>query len=247
TGWELRYDVERILDVAPLFHIWGLGFSMLAPLYLASTLILLPRYQPEQVLQQLQRQRATVFAGGPAPIYAGLLASPEFASTDLGHLTLALTGGSPCPQPLREAWMQKVGTPLLEGWGMSEGAPLVYNWRWRRQRPSSVGPPAPGIEHRLVDVADPSRPVPAREPGEECVRGTKVVGGDSKQGTRTETGDDAAGWLHSSDARARDADGCLYLVVRMKELRLVGRCNVYPRLVEDHIRPYPEVADVAVV
>src|SRR5690606_24319327 len=67
TGWELRYDVERVLDVAPLFHIWGLGFAMLAPIFLRSTLILLPRYQPEQVLQELSRQRATVFAGGPAP------------------------------------------------------------------------------------------------------------------------------------------------------------------------------------
>jgi len=247
TGWELRYDVERILDVAPLFHIWGLGFSMLAPLYLASTLILLPRYQPEQVLQQLQRQRATVFAGGPAPIYAGLLASPEFASTDLGHLTLALTGGSPCPQPLREAWMQKVGTPLLEGWGMSEGAPLVYNWRSRPQRPSSVGHPAPGIELRLVDVADPSRPVPVGEPGEVCVRGPQVMRGYRLQENPAETGLDADGWLHSGDVGYLDADGYLYLVDRMKEMILVGGYNVYPRQVEDHIRQYPDVADVAVV
>lgn len=247
TGWELRYDEERILDVAPLFHIWGFGFATLAPLYLGSTLILLPRYQPEQVLQQLQRQRATVFAGGPAPIYAGLMASPEFPDTDLSHLTLALTGGSPCPQPLREAWLQKVGTPLLEGWGMSEGAPLVFNWRARAQPPSSVGHPAPGIELRLVDVTDPSRAVAAGETGEVCVRGPQVMRGYRLQENAAETGLDPDGWLHSGDIGYLDQDGYLYLVDRKKEMILVGGYNVYPRQVEDHIRQYPDVADVAVV
>ncbi len=247
TGWELRYDVERILDVAPLFHIWGFGFATLAPLYLGSTLILLPRYQPEQVLQQLQRQRATVFAGGPAPIYAGLLASPGFPDADLSHLTLALTGGSPCPQPLREAWLRKVGTPLLEGWGMSEGAPLAFNWRAREQRPSSVGHPAPGIELKLVDVSDPSRPVATGEPGEVCVRGPQVMRGYRLQEHPAETGLDAEGWLHSGDIGHLDQDGYLYLVDRKKEMILVGGYNVYPRQVEDHLRQHPDVAEVAVV
>ena len=247
TGWELRYDVERILDVAPLFHIWGFGFATLAPLYLGSTLILLPRYQPEQVLQQLQCQRATVFAGGPAPIYAGLLASPAFPDADLSHLALALTGGSPCPQPLREAWLQKVGTPLLEGWGMSEGAPLAFNWRGREQRPCSVGHPAPGIELKLVDVSDPSRPAATGEPGEVCVRGPQVMRGYRLQENPAETGLDADGWLHSGDIGHLDDDGYLYLVDRKKEMILVGGYNVYPRQVEDHLRQHPDVAEVAVV
>lgn len=247
TGWQLRYDVERILDVAPLFHIWGLGFAMLSPIYLRSTLILLPRYQPEQVLEQLSNQRATVFAGGPSPIYAGLMASPAFADADLSHLTLALTGGSPCPQPLREAWREKTGSPLLEGWGMSEGAPLVFNWRAREQRPSSVGHPAPGIELKLVDVGDPARIVAPGEAGEVCVRGPQVMRGYRLQENPAETGLDPDGWLHSGDIGYRDADGYLYLVDRKKEMILVGGYNVYPRQVEDHLREFPEVRDVAVV
>ncbi len=247
TGWELRYDVERILGVAPLFHIWGLGFAMLAPLFLRSTLILVPRYQPELVLQELSRQKATVFAGGPAPIYAGLMASPEFGKHDLGHLTLALTGGSPCPQPLREAWTRLVGCPLLEGWGMSEGAPLVFNWRAHPQRPSSVGHPAPGIELKLVDIADPGRTVGIGESGEVCVRGPQVMTGYRLQAQGAEAGLDPDGWLHSGDIGYRDQDGYLYLVDRKKEMILVGGYNVYPRQVEDHIRTHPDVRDVAVV
>jgi long-chain acyl-CoA synthetase len=247
TGWELRYDVERVLGVAPLFHIWGLGFAMLAPLFLRSTLILIPRYQPELVLQELAAQKATVFAGGPAPIYAGLMASPQFGQHDLGNLTLALTGGSPCPQPLREAWSQKVGCPLLEGWGMSEGAPLVFNWRAHAQRPSSVGHPAPGIELKLVDIADPSRVVAPGESGEVCVRGPQVMRGYRLQAEGAESGLDPEGWLHSGDIGYQDEDGYLYLVDRKKEMILVGGYNVYPRQVEDHIRSHPDVRDVAVV
>jgi len=247
TGWELRYDVERVLGVAPLFHIWGLGFAALAPLFLRSTLILVPRYQPELVLRELAAQKATVFAGGPAPIYAGLMASPEFGQHDLSHLTLALTGGSPCPQPLREAWTQKVGCPLLEGWGMSEGAPLVFNWRAHPQRPSSVGHPAPGIELKLVDIADPSHTVALGESGEVCVRGPQVMRGYRLQAEGQESGLDAEGWLHSGDIGYQDEDGYLYLVDRKKEMILVGGYNVYPRQVEDHIRTHPDVRDVAVV
>lgn len=247
TGWELRYDVERVLGVAPLFHIWGFGFAMLAPLFLRSTLILIPRYQPELVLQELAAQKATVFAGGPAPIYAGLMASPQFGQHDLSGLTLALTGGSPCPQPLREAWTQKVGCPLLEGWGMSEGAPLVFNWRAHAQRPSSVGHPAPGIELKLVDIADPSRVVAPGESGEVCVRGPQIMRGYRLQVEGAETGLDPDGWLHSGDIGYQDEDGYLYLVDRKKEMILVGGYNVYPRQVEDHIRSHSDVRDVAVV
>lgn len=247
TGWELRYDVERILGVAPLFHIWGFGFATLAPLYLRGTLILVPRYQPEVVLQELARQSATVFAGGPAPIYIGLMASPQFGQHDLSHLTLALTGGSPCPQPLRKAWTQRVGCPLLEGWGMSEGAPLVFNWRAHAQRPSSVGHPAPGIELKLVDIADPSRVVGSGESGEVCVRGPQLMRGYRLQAEGTGTGLDPEGWLHSGDIGYQDEDGYLYLVDRKKEMILVGGYNVYPRQVEDHLRLHPDIREVAVV
>ena len=74
--WPCKFGAERFLNVAPMFHIWGLGYSTWVPIYTQSTLVMVPRYDADKVVQGLSDHKITVFAGGPAPIYMGLLASP---------------------------------------------------------------------------------------------------------------------------------------------------------------------------
>ena len=65
------------LNVAPMFHIWGLGYATWVPIYAQSTLVMVPRYDAGQSGAGLSDHKVTVFAGGPAPIYMGMLASPH--------------------------------------------------------------------------------------------------------------------------------------------------------------------------
>jgi long-chain acyl-CoA synthetase len=118
---------DRFLTSAPIFHVWGLLYAVFVPLYCGGSLVIVPRHDAERVLEAIERERITVFGGGPAPIYAGLASSPRYASTDFSSLRFSLTGGSPCPEALSRQWEAHTGAPLLEGWGMSEAAPLCLN------------------------------------------------------------------------------------------------------------------------
>ena len=71
--WPLEFGNEVFLNVAPMFHIWGLAYSTWIPIYSQSTLVMVPRYDPDKVVAGLAEHKVTVFAGGPAPIYMGLL------------------------------------------------------------------------------------------------------------------------------------------------------------------------------
>ena len=71
--WKFRFDEETILNVAPMFHIWGHHFTLVFPLYLRATMVIVPRYSPKLVLEELERNRVTVFAGGPAAIFLSLI------------------------------------------------------------------------------------------------------------------------------------------------------------------------------
>lgn len=246
TVWALRYDDERILNVAPVFHIWAFGFAMLAPIYLRGTLVLIERYAPEQVLEAIGHHKVTVFAGGPAPIYYGLLHSPDLAKTDFSSLKLALTGGAACPQPLKDTWKAAADSLLLEGWGMSEGAPLCLNWRGEDTPNLSVGRPVPETEIQIVDVDDDQRVLGFDEIGEVRVRGPQLM-----TAYRLQSGEPDLslrnGWLYTGDIGRISAQGFLSLVDRKKEIIIVGGYNVYPRDVEDTLRRHPNIMDVAVV
>ena len=125
--WPLPLDAERILNVAPLFHIWGFCYTLIFPVYLRAFMDLLPAYKPAAVLEEFQKRRITTFAGGPAALYMGLRANENFSKTDFSSLRVCLSGGAACPVELIRFWESATGSVLLEGWGMSEGAPIHQN------------------------------------------------------------------------------------------------------------------------
>ena len=75
---RLPLDEERILNVAPLFHIWGFCFTLIAPIYFRALMDVMPAYKPALVLEEFQRRKITVFAGGPAALYLGPARQREF-------------------------------------------------------------------------------------------------------------------------------------------------------------------------
>src|SRR4029079_15005590 len=135
----------------------------LMPIFSQSTLVMVPRYEPDAVVRALASQRITVFAGGPAPIYMGGPATPHFAGADLSHLKYCPSGGAPCPAELHREWKEKVGQPLLAGWGMTEGAPFCLNVYDGLRKAMSVGRPVPGIELQIVDVETGDKIMPQGE------------------------------------------------------------------------------------
>jgi long-chain acyl-CoA synthetase len=244
--WPLQEGKERFLNVAPMFHIWGLAYATWVPIYARGTLVMLPRYDPDKLVKALGEHRITVFAGGPAPIYMGMLASPLVDSTDFSALKYCLSGGAPCPEDLHREWQQRVGQPLLEGWGMSEGAPFCLNPYDGRRKLLSVGNPVPETEVQVVDVESGERVLPMGEAGEVRVRGPQLMlryRNNPEETERTLRG----GWLYTGDIGYTDDDGFLFLVDRKKDMVIVGGYNVYPREVDEVLFNHPSIREAATV
>jgi long-chain acyl-CoA synthetase len=246
TVWPCKFGKERFLNVAPMFHIWGLGYSTLVPIFTHGTHVMVPRYDADKVVQGLSDHKITVFAGGPAPIYMGLLTSPLFAKADLSQLRYCPSGGAPCPEELHREWLEKTGQPILEGWGMTEGAPFCLNLYDGKRKLLSVGNPVPGTELQVVDVETGDRVLPLGERGEFRVRGPQLMTGYRNQPEETaQTMRD--GWVHTGDIGYVDEEGFVFLVDRKKDMVIVGGYNVYPREVDEVLFKHPKIREAATV
>jgi long-chain acyl-CoA synthetase len=246
TVWPCEFGRERFLNVAPMFHIWGLAYSTWVPIFTQSTLVMVPRYDADKVVQGLSDHRITIFAGGPAPIYMGLLLSPLFAKADLSELRYCPSGGAPCPAELHRQWREKTGQPILEGWGMTEGAPFCLNPYDGKRKLLSVGNPTPGTELQVVDLETGERVLPIGERGELRVRGPQLMTGYRNQPEETaRTLRD--GWVYTGDIGHVDDEGFVYLVDRKKDMVIVGGYNVYPREVDEILFKHPKIREAATV
>ena len=244
--WRFGFDQEVILNVAPMFHIWGHHYSTVMPLYLGATAVVARQYQPELVLDLLEQHRVTLFAGGPASIYVGLVNSPRIDAVDLSSLRFSLAGGAPCPESLLVRWQQLAGHAILEGWGMSEGAPINANPSFGPQKLLSTGPTVAETEIDIVDLETGTTVLPVGQRGEIRVRGPQFTVGYRNRPTETAS-TIRDGWLYTGDIGYFDDDGYMFLVDRKKELIIVGGYNVYPREIDELLTNHPAVREAATV
>jgi len=244
--WPLEWGEERFLTVAPMFHIWGLAYTAWVPIYTQSTLVIVPRYDPEKVIRALGKHRITVFGGGPAPIYMGLLANAAFDEEDYSSLKYCLSGGAPVPEDLHREWTKRTGCELSEGWGMTEGAPFCLNHSQVPHRLLSVGNPVPETHVEVVDVETGERVLPIGEAGEVRVKGPQLMVGyrNNPEETARALRD---GWMYTGDIGYVDEDGYLFLVDRKKDMVIVGGYNVYPREIDEVLFNHPAIREAATV
>ncbi len=244
--WPIPFGEGVFLNVAPMFHIWGLTYATWVPIFTAGTLVMIPKYDPDEIVRGLAKHRVSIFAGGPAPIYMGLLRSPLFDQVDLSSLKYCPSGGAPCPEDLHREWLQRTGCPLLEGWGMSEGAPFCLNLYDGERKLLSVGHPVPQTEVEVVDLETGTRVLPVGEAGEVRVRGPQMMTGyhNKPEETAYALRD---GYMYTGDIGYVDQDGFLFLVDRKKEMIIVGGYNVYPREIDEVLFNHPAIREVATV
>ena len=244
--WKLGVG-RRSVAVAPMYHGAGFAFGY-APVHCGGTVSMLRRWDPEQLLTTIERDRAqSVFL---VPTHAQMLralGSEGLADYDLSSLDTIFFNAAALPASLKE-WVIKTfdGVGIHELYGSTE-AGIISNLRPSdaARKPGSVGPPWFMTDVRLVD--DNGKPVPPGVPGELFSRSPFLMNGylDDPSATGACTTDD--GFVTCGDVAMRDEDGYLYIVDRKKDLIITGGSNVYPREVEDALLSHPAVRDVAVV
>ncbi len=237
---------DRIVCMLPLSHAYGMAMGLFLAVNCAGALVLLPRYQADDVLRVVVDERIGVFPGSPT-VYIGLLAHPEFAHTDWRSVHTCYSGASALAAATLERWQAATGTPVHEGYGLTEAGPvLAFNPQGQPSRPGSVGVPVPLTEIEIVDIHSGQQVLPSGQCGEirargpQCMRGYRRRPEESALALRD-------GWLYTGDIGEFDAAGRLYIRDRKKDMLIVGGYNVYPREVEELLFTHPDVADAAVV
>jgi long-chain acyl-CoA synthetase len=241
-----------VYAVLPMFHAYGLTLCLTFAISMGARLVLFPKFDPKLVLKVL-RKRPPTFLPAVPPIYERLMAAADASGISLAGIQIAISGAMPLAQSLVEPWEQRSGGYLVEGYGLSESSPvLMANPVAPTRRAGTVGLPLPSTEARVVDPENPTVDRASGEEGELVVRGPQVFGGYWKKAEETEAvfvADPAGGapWFRTGDIVTIDPEGFVRVVDRIKELIITGGFNVSPSEVEEALRVFPGVVDVAVV
>ncbi|WP_041795773.1 long-chain-fatty-acid--CoA ligase [Pararhodospirillum photometricum] len=243
---EVQQGAERMLGVLPMFHVFAMTVVLNLGVRVGAELILVPRFDLEQVLKLIGRKRPTLFPGVPT-LYTAINGAMGRGTWDLSSLKVCISGGAPLPVEVRSRFETLSGCRLVEGYGLSESSPVVTcNPLSGEPRVASIGLPMP---RTLVEIRDPLAPktlLGPNEKGELCVRGPQVMLGYWQR--PDETRDIFIdGALRTGDIGYYDQDGYFYLVDRIKDVILCGGYNVYPRVVEEALYRHPAVAEVVVI
>ncbi|SNS80744.1 MULTISPECIES: long-chain fatty acid--CoA ligase [unclassified Azospirillum] len=236
---------ERMLGVLPLFHVFAMTCVMNLTIQNGGEMILLPRFELEQVLETIHKKKPTQFPAVPT-IYTAINNYKDVEKYDLSSIKVCNSGGAPLPVEVKAQFEKLTGCALVEGYGLSESAPIATINPTHASRAGSIGLPVPGTDIRIVSLEDRRTEVPRGERGEICIIGPQVMKGYWKKDKETaETLD--GGMLHTGDVGYLDEDGYIFIVDRIKDMILAGGYNVYPRNVEEAIYQHPQVAECIVL
>jgi long-chain acyl-CoA synthetase len=232
------------LATLPLFHTFGQTVVMNATLGTGGTVVLLPRFTPEDAFGLIQKHKVTMFAGVPT-MYFGLLHHPDGDSYDVSSLRYALTGGAAMPVEVLKAFEERFPVVILEGYGLSETSPVAsFNVPDKPRNAGSIGYPVWGVEMAIMDEDD--NEVEDGERGEICIRGHNIMKGYwQRPEANAETMKN--GWFHSGDIGIRNPEGWFSIVDRVKDMIIRGGYNVYPREIEEVLYAHPAITEAAVI
>ncbi|MFH2044480.1 MAG: long-chain fatty acid--CoA ligase [Pseudomonadota bacterium] len=249
TMYKAHVDDVHLV-VLPLFHSFAQSLQMNAGFYNCATISLTHRFDPDEVLEIMQRDNVTFFQGVPT-MYVALLNYPEAEKYDLkkiaNTLRYCLCGGSAMPVEAMKAFEKRFKVKIHEGYGLTETSPAAsstFSLTYRKYKPGSIGVPVWGVEIRIVDEKD--NDVPQGEPGEIVIRGHNVMKGYYKNPLATKEAF-RNGWFYTGDIGRFDEDGYIYIIDRVKDMIIRGGFNVYSREVEEILLTHPDVALAAVI
>ncbi|MBI6629557.1 malonate--CoA ligase [Pontibaca salina] len=236
-------DSDTLIHALPIFHTHGLFVALNVTLLAGGSMIFLPRFDVDAVLEALPR--ATTMMGVPT-FYTRLLADDRFTRDVGGHLRLYTSGSAPMLEETHHRFEQRIGQRILERYGMTETSMSTSNPYERERRPGTVGFPLPGVELRIC-IPGTEDEVPTGETGMIEVRGPNVFQGYWQMPEKTAEELRSNGWFITGDLGVRDADGYVTIVGRDKDLVISGGYNIYPREIEQVIDAQPGVLESAVI
>ncbi|MEU7744546.1 AMP-binding protein [Nonomuraea sp. NPDC049158] len=250
-AWFLGEIVDLVpgeavhLVTSPMYHSAPCAHTQFA-LHLGHTVVITPRFEPENILELVERHQVTNAMMVPTMFHRMLRLPEEVkARYDVSSLRQVIHTGAACPVAVKQGIMDWWGPVLYEYYGSTEStiAFSVKPHDWLA-RPGTVGKPAPTFEVRILDEA--GEELPPGEPGMIYVKsslGTFEYRKDPAKTAASMRGE----WYTPGDIGYLDKDGFLFLCDRRTDLIVSGGVNIYPAEIEAALLEHPLVADVAVI
>jgi long-chain acyl-CoA synthetase len=234
------------LGVLPYFHSFGLTCVMNYSIWMSGTQVLIPRPEPEVILEAVHKHKVNFFPAVPT-MYVGLLNHPKLAKYDISSIKGCFSGAAPLPVEIIKAFEAKAGAQICEGFGLSETTPVVTINPWgAKTKPSSVGLPISDTLVRIVDLDEGVKELPTGTEGEVCIKGPQVMSGyyNMPDETSKVLKD---GWLYTGDIGKFDDEGYLYIVDRKKDMIIAGGYNIYPRDIDEVLFEHPKILEACAI
>jgi len=242
---KAEQDKETVLGVLPFFHVYGMTTVMNLSIMYGAKMILLPKFDPEEVLKTIEKHKTTLFPGAPT-IYIGLINHPKIDQYDLSSVKACISGSASLPLEVQEKFEEITQGKLVEGYGLTETSPVTHaNPIWGKRVNGSIGLPWPDTDAKIVKEGTLEE-LPVGEVGEIAVKGPQVMKGywNNEEETAEVLRD---GWLLTGDMGRMDEEGYFYVVDRKNDMIIAGGFNIYPREIEEVLFEHPDIVEAAVI
>ncbi|MCR5625191.1 MAG: AMP-binding protein [Lachnospiraceae bacterium] len=241
---------DCFLCIPPLYHT-GAKMHWFGSLVAGSKAVLLKGTKAEYVFDAVSREHCTIvwlLVPWAQDILAALDSGQlKISDYELSQWRLMHIGAQPVPKSLIKRWKEYFPHHDYDtNYGLSEsiGPGCVHLGVENIHKVGAIGVPGYGWECKIVDEA--GNDVKQGEAGELCVKGPGVM---------TEYYNDPVataevlrdGWLYTGDVAMMDEDGFIFLVDRKKDVIVSGGENLYPVQIEDYLRKFDKILDVAVI
>jgi len=242
---DIRHD-DTYLNVFPLFHTGGLFVYTLPQVIFGGTTIFVPHFDPELVLDLIERESVTVFAGVPT-MYQIMTQAENWDQANLSSLRFCTSGGAPLPVPLVQQYTEEKKIHFKQGFGMTEFGPGIFALAPEDaiSKAGSIGRPNYYVEALIKDtdglVLGPD------QIGELVLKGPSFCSGYYDNPEASDEVVDEQGYFHTGDLAKFDPEGYFYIVGRKKDMFISGGENVYPAEIEKALYEHPAVHMCAVV
>jgi len=225
----------------PLAFTFGLGGLAVFPLRFGAAAVLLENASPPNMIEIIQKHRATVCFTAPTAYRVMMKAMDEGA--DLSSLRAAVSAGETLPGPVYEEWMARTGKPMLDGIGATEMLHIFLTNRFGDSRPACTGRPVTGYEARIV--GPDMETLPDGEVGRLAVRGPtgcRYLADPDRQRAYVRDG-----WNLTGDSFWRDDEGYFHFAARSDDMIVSSGYNIAGPEVEAALLKHPEVLECAVI
>jgi 3-(methylthio)propionyl---CoA ligase len=248
---------EAICPIVPMFHVNAWGIPYAAAMAGAKLVFPGPRLDGAS-LQELFEGEAVTCASGVPTVWLGLLQHLEASGKRIDSVKRITCGGAAVPISMIRTFAERYGVALIHGWGMTEMSPVgslsIPNPRQMAEdreaeyaRRARQGRPLYGIEFKIVDPDGRRLPEDGVASGELLVRGPWVIGAYYQDEAASQAALDPEGWFRTGDVATIDAEGCMQIVDRSKDVIKSGGEWISSIDLENAAMGHPDVAEAAVI